>query len=109
MQILDRVKKQGDLTFEEAKILHLELQAVSNMVMMIFKFFLQSKEYTFFVRRLKNVAVTRTNMINDNEPRLEGGSRLFKQSSSNSGQDTSTRATHEASNDYQKSSLIKKA
>lgn len=37
-----------------------ELKEMSNMVMMIFKFFLQSKEYTFFVRRLKNVAVTRT-------------------------------------------------
>ena len=37
-----------------------ELLAQSNMVMMIFKFFLQSKEYTFFVRRLKNVAMTRT-------------------------------------------------
>lgn len=37
-----------------------ELSQQSNMVMMIFKFFLQSKEYTFFVRRLKNVAMTRT-------------------------------------------------
>lgn len=37
-----------------------ELAAQSSMVMMIFKFFLQSKEYTFFVRRLKNVAMTRS-------------------------------------------------
>lgn len=37
-----------------------ELSQQSNMIMMIFKFFLQSKEYTFFVRRLKNVAMTRT-------------------------------------------------
>jgi hypothetical protein len=36
-----------------------ELLAQSNMVMMIFKFFMQSKEYTFFIRRLKNVAMTR--------------------------------------------------
>lgn len=40
-----------------------ELSQQSNMVMMIFKFFLQSKEYSFFVRRLKNVAMTRTTVI----------------------------------------------
>jgi len=40
-----------------------ELSQQSNMVMMIFKFFLQSKEYSFFVRRLKNVAMTRTTVV----------------------------------------------
>ena len=39
------------------------------MVIMIFKFFLQSKEYKFFVRRLKNVADTRS--VLTAEKRLE--------------------------------------
>lgn len=53
---------QGDLTNEEALAMNNELANKANMVMMIFKFFFQSKEYNFFVRRLKNVAVTRTTM-----------------------------------------------
>jgi len=32
-----------------------EIEAHSHMVMMIFKFYLQSNEYDFFLRRLKNV------------------------------------------------------
>jgi hypothetical protein len=36
------------------------------MVMMIFKFFIQSKEYSFFLRRLKNVAVTRSGIQTPN-------------------------------------------
>lgn len=32
------------------------------MIMMIFKFFLQSNEYQFFIRRLKNVAMTKLSL-----------------------------------------------
>ena len=58
--MLSQVTAKGDLEQEEAKTLRAELEGGSNMVMMIFKFFIQSKEYSFFLRRLKNVAVTRS-------------------------------------------------
>ena len=32
------------------------------MIMMIFRFFLQSNEYQFFIRRLKNVAMTKISL-----------------------------------------------
>jgi|LauGreDrversion4_2_1035121.scaffolds.fasta_scaffold1236422_1 hypothetical protein len=35
-----------------------ELAADSHMVLMIFKFYLQSNEYEFFIRRLRNVTGT---------------------------------------------------
>lgn len=60
--MLSQVCAKGDLEHEEAKVLRGELTNGSNMVMMIFKFFIQSKEYSFFLRRLKNVAVTRSGM-----------------------------------------------
>ena len=56
------MSSNGGIEKEEAQILRNELENKQNMVLMIFKFFLQSKEYSFFVRRLKNVAATRTGM-----------------------------------------------
>ena len=56
------MSSNGGIEKEEAQILRNELENKQNMVLMIFKFFLQSKEYSFFVRRLKNVAATRTGL-----------------------------------------------
>lgn len=35
----------------------------TSMVMMIFRFFIQSGEYQFFIKRLKNVAVTKLSLL----------------------------------------------
>jgi len=48
-----------DLTAEEKDAIQGELASGNSMVLMIFRFFLQSNEYQFFIRRLKNVALTR--------------------------------------------------
>lgn len=61
--MLETLKKDSKFTKElnndQIETLTRELEANSNMVIMIFKFFLQSYEFDFFVRRLKNVASTR--------------------------------------------------
>ena len=64
--MLGQVASKGDIDADEAKVLKAELDSGSNMVMMIFKFFIQSKEYSFFLRRLKNVAVTRSGITYSN-------------------------------------------
>ena len=66
--ILNEVSSNGGIDKEEAQILRSELENKQNMVLMIFKFFLQSKEYSFFVRRLKNVAATRTGLNPNSQP-----------------------------------------
>lgn len=53
------VKPRGDLTEQEARVVMEELEAKSSMILMIFRFFLQSSEYPFFIRRLKNVVMTK--------------------------------------------------
>lgn len=53
------VKPRKDLTEEEVRIVQEELDAKSSMILMIFRFFLQSSEYAFFIRRLKNVVMTK--------------------------------------------------
>ena len=42
----------------------LDLHSSSKMIAMIFRFYMQSKELKFFVKRLKNVAQTKINFIN---------------------------------------------
>jgi hypothetical protein len=51
-----------DLNDEEKEIIREEMQTQSSMIMMIFRFFLQSNEYMFFIRRLKNVAMTKMSL-----------------------------------------------
>ena len=48
-----------ELTVEERDIIGHEIATNNSMVLMIFKFFLSSREYDFFLRRLQNVAVTK--------------------------------------------------
>ena len=51
-----------DLSEDEKEIIREEMQTQSSMIMMIFRFFLQSNEYQFFVRRLKNVSMTKMSL-----------------------------------------------
>lgn len=53
------VKPRRDLTDQEVQVVMEELEAKSSMILMIFRFFLQSSEYPFFIRRLKNVVMTK--------------------------------------------------
>lgn len=53
------VKPRGDLSEQEVRVVMEELEAKSSMILMIFRFFLQSSEYPFFIRRLKNVVMTK--------------------------------------------------
>lgn len=46
----------------ELQIVREELQSQSSMIMMIFRFLLQSNEYQFFIRRLKNVVMTKSSL-----------------------------------------------
>ena len=52
LQIVNNMCSNGDLDSADAATLKKELENKSSMVLMIFKFFLQSKEYSFFLRRL---------------------------------------------------------
>jgi hypothetical protein len=49
------VLDQTNLSKEEKVTVKTQIENGSHMVAMIFKFFLQSGEYEFFVRRLKNL------------------------------------------------------
>lgn len=51
-----------DLSEDEKEIIREEMQTQNSMIMMIFRFFLQSNEYQFFIRRLKNVAMTKISL-----------------------------------------------
>ena len=53
------VRPRGDLNDQEIKVILEEVEAKSSMILMIFRFFLQSGEYPFFIRRLKNVVMTK--------------------------------------------------
>jgi hypothetical protein len=48
-----------DLEAFEKEVISKEVNEGSSMTLMIFRFFLQSQEYQFFLRRLKNVAMTK--------------------------------------------------
>ncbi len=50
------------ITDEEKSVLVEEIKDFNSMVYMIFRFFLQSGEYKFFIRRLKNVAITKISL-----------------------------------------------
>ena len=60
IKIMDKLS-DTQLTRSEKQIIKEEIKAGSNMTIMIFKFYLQSGELDFFVRRLKNVAAPRSN------------------------------------------------
>ncbi|CDW72601.1 UNKNOWN [Stylonychia lemnae] len=60
-QILNAINSK-DLSESEKSIIREELQTQNSMIMMIFRFFLQSNEYQFFIRRLKNVAMTKVSL-----------------------------------------------
>ena len=69
-EIIDKlICTRGDLNKQEIMVVREELQAKSSMIMMIFRFLLQSSEYQFFIRRLKNVVMTKASLrqlnIND--------------------------------------------
>ena len=51
-----------DLDSDEKLVIKNEIQAGSSMTLMIFRFYLQSQEYSFFLRRLKNVAMTKQSL-----------------------------------------------
>ena len=53
---------QKDLSEDEKEVVREEMQTQSSMIMMIFRFFLQSSEYQFFIRRLKNVSMTKMSL-----------------------------------------------
>ena len=57
--ILDELPQMSS---EERQIVREELQDPAGMIAMIFRFFLQSQEYSFFIRRLKNVAITKISL-----------------------------------------------
>lgn len=62
-EIIDRlIVKRGDLNDQEVTVVKEELDAKSSMILMIFRFFLQSNEYQFFIRRLKNVVMTKASL-----------------------------------------------
>jgi len=50
-----KVLDATELSKQEKDKVKSELELQSHMVMMIFKFYLQSNEYDFFIRRLRNV------------------------------------------------------
>jgi len=50
-----KVLDATDLTKKEKEKVKSEIESHSHMVMMIFKFYLQSNEYDFFIKRLRNV------------------------------------------------------
>jgi len=56
------VRPRDDLSENEISVVLDELKAQSSMIMMIFRFFLQSGEYQFFLRRLKNVVMTKASL-----------------------------------------------
>ncbi len=59
-EIIEKVvRSRRDLNEEEIRIVKEELDAKSSMILMIFRFFLQSSEYSFFIRRLKNAVMTK--------------------------------------------------
>lgn len=62
-EIIERlIAPRRDLNEEEIMVIREELQAQSSMIMMIFRFFLQSGEFQFFIRRLKNVVMTKASL-----------------------------------------------
>ena len=61
--IIDKlIRTRGDLNENEISIVSEELQSQSSMILMIFRFLLQSGEYQFFIRRLKNVVMTKASL-----------------------------------------------
>ena len=56
------IVKGGDLNEQEVNVVKEELDSKSSMILMIFRFFLQSNEYQFFIRRLKNVVMTKASL-----------------------------------------------
>ena len=62
-EIIDNlIVKRGDMNEQEVTVVKEELDAKSSMILMIFRFFLQSNEYQFFIRRLKNVVMTKASL-----------------------------------------------
>jgi hypothetical protein len=62
-EIIDKlICHRRDLNESEISVVRDELQAQSSMIMMIFRFLLQSSEYQFFIRRLKNVVMTKASL-----------------------------------------------
>lgn len=51
-----------ELDQDEKFVIKNEIAAGSSMTLMIFRFYLQSQEYSFFLRRLKNVAMTKQSL-----------------------------------------------
>jgi hypothetical protein len=61
--IIDKlIRPRRDLDEGEIRIVGEELEAQSSMIMMIFRFLIQSNEYQFFIRRLKNVVMTKSSL-----------------------------------------------
>ena len=48
-----------ELNVDEKEVLSKEIASGSGMILMIFRFYLQANEFTFFMRRLKNIALTK--------------------------------------------------
>jgi hypothetical protein len=58
--LFKKVLASAPLSAEEAKMVLTQIEQNSNMVSMIFKFYLQSGETEFFVRRLRNLVMAPT-------------------------------------------------
>ena len=66
IRMLGQIK---DFSDDEKAIVREEIESQNNMLLMIFRFFLQSGEFEFFVRRVKNVVITKASLkqIKSNE------------------------------------------
>lgn len=51
--------ESSDLNETEKQIIREEIESDNSMTLMIFRFYLQANEYTFFIRRLRNVALSK--------------------------------------------------
>lgn len=77
LQMLDE-QKYGGQSYQQVPNVSISASSSTSMVLMIFRFFIQSGEYQFFIKRLKNVSVTKLSLLKvHHDTPYKGGQQQF--------------------------------